>query len=177
MKIMEEFNLLIATSRGNERAAAMETVALLRGVGDSAARADRISIVCLVVAQTILCPSDAIQKLRSLLKTKPELFRYILKITPLDWVVPTDMESIKSVCQEMATHLGKDETFRITVNKRHSQLLSSEIIEVVAASIDRRVKLENPDKVVLIEILGHIAGISVIRPRDVLSVLKERFSD
>ena len=174
---MEEFNLLIATSRGNERAAAMEIVALLREVGDPAARADRIFIVGLVVAQTVLGPFDAVQKLRSLLKAKPELFRYILKITPLDKVVPTDIESIKSTCREMTTHIGKDETFRITVNKRHSQLSSSEIIEVAATSIDRRVKLENPDKIVLIEILGHIAGISVIRPRDVISVVKERFSD
>ena len=174
---MVEFNLMIATSRGNERAAAMEIVALLRGVGDPAARADMISIVGLVVAQTILFPLDAIQKLRSLLKTNPELFRYILKITPLERVVPADIGVIEPVCREMAANLGRDETFRITINKRHSQLSTSEIIEVVAASIDRKVKLENPDKVILIEILWNLAGISIIRPEDVLSVVKERFSD
>jgi len=60
------------------------------------------------------------------------------------------------------------------VEKRWTSLRSREIIEAVAEGIDRRVDLENPDWVVLIEIIGKYAGVSVIRPSDILHALKER---
>jgi len=45
----------------------------------------------------------------------------------------------------------------------------------VAANIERRVDLENPDKIVLVEIVGKFTGISVMKPGDFFSVMKEKF--
>jgi tRNA acetyltransferase TAN1 len=53
---------------------------------------------------------------------------------------------------------------------------SLEIIEPVAEVIERRVDLENPDWVVLIEVVGNETGVSVIRLNDVLNVLKEIYA-
>jgi tRNA(Ser,Leu) C12 N-acetylase TAN1 len=44
----------------------------------------------------------------------------------------------------------------------------------VAEIIDNPVDLENPDWVVLVEILGSETGVSVIKPVDTLNVQKER---
>ena len=49
-----------------------------------------------------------------------------------------------------------------------------EIIEEVATEIDRKVNLKKPDKILLIEILGALTGISLIGPNDIIAVTKEK---
>ncbi|HUV34820.1 MAG TPA: THUMP domain-containing protein, partial [Candidatus Desulfaltia sp.] len=74
----------------------------------------------------------------------------------------------------MKGRVGQEESFRVTLEKRRTQLSSLEIIEPVAELFDRKVNLENPDWVVLVEVLGKDAGVSVVKPGDVLNVQKER---
>jgi len=58
------------------------------------------------------------------------------------------------------------------VNKRATNLSSKEIIEEVAKLVDRKVDLENPDKIIQIEIIGDYTGISIIKPDQILSITK-----
>jgi len=51
---------------------------------------------------------------------------------------------------------------------------SRNIIEEVAANIERKVDLSKPDKILLIEVIGGLTGISVIKPDDVISIMKEK---
>jgi len=60
------------------------------------------------------------------------------------------------------------------VEKRFTTTHSKEIIEKVAAIIKRKVDLSNPDKVVLIEVVGAFTGVSVLNPQDIVSVQKEK---
>jgi tRNA acetyltransferase TAN1 len=73
--------------------------------------------------------------------------------------------------------MNKLETFRITVERRNTWLRSSEIIAKVAAIIGNKVDLENPDWIVLVEIIGKLVGISVIRPDEVFSSVIEKRHD
>jgi tRNA acetyltransferase TAN1 len=74
--------------------------------------------------------------------------------------------------------MKKLETFRITVERRNTLLRSSEIIANVASIIENKVDLENPDWIVLVEIIGKLAGISVIRPDEMFSsVIEKRHDD
>ncbi|MCW4027835.1 MAG: THUMP domain-containing protein, partial [Candidatus Bathyarchaeota archaeon] len=61
-----------------------------------------------------------------------------------------------------------------TVEKRHSELSTKAIIAEAASGIERKVDLENPDKIVLIEVLGGSTGVSIVSPNDVLSIVKEK---
>jgi tRNA acetyltransferase TAN1 len=60
------------------------------------------------------------------------------------------------------------------VEKRFSSLHSRDFIEAVAAGIDRKVDLENPDKILLIEVVGGVTGMSLIKPSEVIAVVKEK---
>jgi tRNA acetyltransferase TAN1 len=53
-------------------------------------------------------------------------------------------------------------------------LRSSEIIATVGSEINNRVDLENPDWIVLVEIIGKLVGISVLRPKEIFSSLIEK---
>jgi len=171
---IEDFNLLISTARGNEAEACSEAWFLLGEVGDREALVDRTEVTGLVVAKTKLNPFEAIRGLRNILKERPEEFRYILKVIPIEVVTRTSLERIRDAVRRLAPKIREGETFRVTVEKRHTELPTMEIIKAAASDIDRKVNLENPDKIVLIEVLGRLTGISIIEPDDILSVVKER---
>jgi len=174
--MLKDFNLLITTARGNEENACSETWYLLGELGDSAVVIDKTGITGLVAAKTSLNPFEVIEKLRLLLKERPYEFRYTLRVIPIEKVVRTTLEDIEKASAELSSKIGEKESFRVSVEKRYSELPTEQIIEVVATTIERKVSLEKPDKIVLIETVGKFTGISVIKPSDIFSVAKERIS-
>jgi tRNA acetyltransferase TAN1 len=173
--MISDFNLVATTSRGNERPMCNELFYLLKEeLGDAQAETSKTKIRGLIVAKTTLDPYTAIEKLRAILKERPYEFRYALRILPIERVVPTDLEEIKRVTEELVGRIGKQETFRVTVEKRFTTLHSKDIVEAAASLIDRKADLENPDRILLIEVLGASTGVSLLKPSDVLSVMKEK---
>jgi len=171
---IRDFNLLISTSRGNENKACSETWYLLGEIGDRGALVEKTNVIGLIVAKTILDPFKVIDDLRKLLSERPEEFRYVLRVIPIEMVVSTDLDEIREAVTKLSPRIFGNETFRVTVEKRHSEIPTSSIIEAAAADIERKVDLENPDKIVLVEVLAKLTGVSVIRPVDILSVTKEK---
>jgi tRNA acetyltransferase TAN1 len=95
-------------------------------------------------------------------------------VIPIEKVVPTDLVEIELVAAEFSSRMAKSETFRITVEKRFSTTPTQSIIEAAASNIEQKVNLEKPDKILLIEVVGKLTGMSLIRPNEVLSALKEK---
>jgi tRNA acetyltransferase TAN1 len=172
--MMRDFNLIVTTARGNEEDACSEIWYLLGEIGDTAAEIEKTAAKGLIVARTALDPFDVIAEFRGTLGDQPEEFRYSLRIIPIERVVQTDLEEIQEVATELASKIRADETFRVTVEKRFSGISSSEIIQAAAVNIDREVSLEDPNRIVLVEVIGERTGVSVIEPTDILSIRKER---
>ncbi|MGP3667584.1 MAG: THUMP domain-containing protein [Candidatus Bathyarchaeota archaeon] len=172
--MLEDFNLLVSTRRGEENAACSEFWYLLKEVGDPEPLTDITPVRGLIVAKTSLDPFEVVKKLKSFLEEKPEEFQYTLKVIPIQKVVKTRIEDIKETVKQLAEKIGVEEKFRVTVEKRHTELDRMEVIKAVAEEIDRKVDLKNPDKILLIEIVGGLTGISVLRPQDILSIVKEK---
>ena len=143
-------------------------------LGDPAPVADRTGIRGLVAAKSSFNPCEIIEKFRALLQERPYEFRYALRIIPIEKVVPTDIDKIKSTAMELAANIRENETFRVTVEKRFTKIHTRELIEAAATNIERKVNLENPDKILLIEVVGGLTGISLIQPEDILAVIKEK---
>ena len=174
--MLKDFNLLVTTSRGNEENACSEIWYLLGELGDSAVIVDKTGMTGLIAAKTSINPLEVIEKFRELLKERPYEFRYMLRVIPIEKVVRTTLEDIEKASAELSLKIDEGESFRVSVEKRFSELPTEQIIEVVAANIERKVSLEKPDKIVLIEIVGKFTGMSVIKPSDIFSVTKERIS-
>ncbi len=170
--LLSDFNLLASTMRGNERQMCYELAFLLKTAGDPAPKVDKAGIRGLVVAKTSLDPVEAVNQFKTLLTEKPYEFRYSLRIIPIQKDVHTEVEETAAL--ELAATMGENETFRITVEKRFTTTHSHDLIEAIAPNIKNKVNLHNPDKVLLMEILGGYTGISVLKPSDMISVLKEK---
>jgi tRNA acetyltransferase TAN1 len=167
------FNLIVSTSRFREEEAQDEILDLLDAFGDHDAEAEITEIKGLLVAETGLDPFAVIEKLKELVASEPWQVRYILRVLPIEVVVPTELDAIRQAAKQLATKIGKD-SFRITVEKRHSPLESIEVIKAIAGEIESSVDLENPGWVVLVQIVGSQTGVSVIRPDQIFSSVVEK---
>jgi tRNA acetyltransferase TAN1 len=172
--MIRDFNLLATTSRGNENDACSELWYLLGQIGDSAPTVDKTGVSGLIAAKTCFDPFEVIKKFRAVIRERPYEFRYTLRIIPVERVVRTDLREIQRVATELGLKIGMNETFRVTVEKRFTETPTRDIIEAAAANIERKVDLNNPDKILLIEVVGGLTGISVLKSDDILSVMKEK---
>jgi len=172
--VLKDFNLLVTTARGNEEDACSEIWYLLGEIGDSAAKVDKTGITGLIAAKTAFDPFEVIKKFREILKDRPYEFRYSLRIIPVERVVRTDLGEIQRVANELSFKIKENESFRVTVEKRFTTMSTTNIIEAAASTIERRVDLNRPDKIVLVEVVGGFTGVSVVEPNDILSIMKEK---
>jgi len=171
--MLKEFNLVVSTYRGRENDCISELWYFLRDLGDRRFEASPTGLPGLIVARTSLNPLDVVEKLREEVLKSPWYFRFILKVVPIAKVVPADLETISSEASKMALEaISPEETYKVIVRKRLSELGTREVIEAVASRIDRKVSLEKPDKVVVVEIIGDVAGIAVLKPDQIVSVQK-----
>lgn len=172
--MLSDFNLLATTMRGNERQMRYELAYLLKEAGDPAPETGKTGIRGVIVGKTALNPVETIEKFRCILQERPYEFRYALRILPIEKVLRTDLEEVKRVAMELAARLSENETFRVTVEKRFTSIHSRDFIEAAATGIQNKADMENPNKILLIEVLGGLTGMSLISPSCILAVLKEK---
>ena len=172
--MLKEFNLLASTSRGYETYARTELRFLFEKIGDTAPAIERTGISGLIAAKTSMDAIEAISRFRAILCQSPYEFRFILRIIPIEKVVPTDLELIQQAVVELSSKIGENETFRVTVEKRFTATHTKDIVEKVAANVKKKVNLTRPDKIILIEVVGGLTGVSILKPEDILSVQKEK---
>ena len=167
-------DLLATSDIWSMSAACSELWMILRAVGDETPRVYRTRVKGLIAAETSLGPLEAIRRIRGELQERPESFKNLLRIFPVEATVPTEIDGIVETALRLAEKIPGDESFRVTLEKRRTKLRSREVIDAVAERIDRKVDLGDPDWVVLVEIVGKRTGVAVV-PRDgILSVQKER---
>jgi tRNA acetyltransferase TAN1 len=168
------FNLIVSTFRHREEEAYNEILDILGSAGDLEAQAEISDIIGIILGFTRIDLFQVIQIFRKLMIDNPWEIRYILRLLPIETVGPTQLECITSNAKRLALKINKHETFRITVEKRHTSLSSLDVIKAVAGSIDNKVNLEKPDWIVLVEIVGKVTGVSVLRPNQIFSSVVEK---
>jgi len=169
-------NLIITCARHLEPETEQELRGILEELGDSDAKVSITKMSGILTAETKLEPIKIVRKIKEMLLDEPWSIRYCLRIIPIQKVIETKIEEIEKTVTDISKQISDGETYRISIEKRNSDLSSQEIISKIASKIKNKVSLEFPDKVVLIEILGDKTGISILKKADVLSVEKTKRS-
>ena len=172
--MVERFNLIVTCLRGQEPVAASELGDLLRELGDPEPVVNVTKVAGLLTAKTSLDPFKVVEQLRVITEQEPWRIGYLMRIIPVEEVVETKPEHIAKAVERLADKIPADATYRVTVEKRHTQLSSKEIIEAAASKVERKVNLENPDWIVLIQVIGGVTGVAVIKPDQVISTMKKQ---
>jgi tRNA acetyltransferase TAN1 len=171
--LIKLFNFIATTSRFRELHAEEELGEILSIVGDPLAEIRPTTVSGLLVGRTHLDPISLPTLFGALLKNEPWRFRYLLRIIPIEKVVGLDINAIQEGIRDLSLKIGAAQSFRVTVEKRHNSLRSEEIIRRIASGISRRVKLSEPDWIVLVEVIQNLVGLSVIRPYHIFSTVVE----
>ena len=169
-------NLIVTCARHLEPETEEELRGFLDEFGDSEPEVTITSMSGILTAQTKLEPVEVVRKIKEMLLDEPWSVRYCLRIIPIQRVVETKIEEIEKVVEDLSDGISKDDKYRISIEKRNSDMSSQDIIKKIASKIKNQVSLEFPDKVVLIEILGNRTGISVLKKYDILSTEKTKRS-
>ncbi len=173
---LHDYNLLVACPRERERAATSELRYFIGDLlGDTSFQISRTHVSGLLACRTSIDPFAVVERLRGFADENPYQFRFAIKFTPLEMCVDSSIDAMAESARALMEKIGEDESFRVSVKKRHTELDSMEIVRGVAAVIPKRVDLDNPDWTVLVEVVGEWTGISVLRESaDVLSIMKMR---
>ena len=169
-------NLIITCPRHFEEEASEEIKRILIELGDQEPKIIISSMPGILTGITSLNPIESIEKIREKILDEPWSIRYCLRIIPIQGVCKTNIKEIEDEILKKIGVIKSEDRYRITIEKRNSKVSSDEIISKIAKNISNKVSLDNPDWVILIEIIGEEAGVSVIRNNNILSVEKTKRS-
>jgi tRNA acetyltransferase TAN1 len=173
-QMLMNFNLIASTFRHREKDAQDELINIFEILGDQESESQTTSISGILVGYTKLDPFKIVNSLRKLVKNEPWQIRYILRLLPIELVVYTESKSIKDASKKLASKIPRSDTFRITVERRHTSMSSYDIIATIANEIHNKVDLENPDWILLVEVIGRQTGISLIKPYQIFRSIVEK---
>lgn len=164
-------NLVVTSAKGLEARASAEfkEVALLSGARKFTIERSPYDGVIEVEAENA---KTLVSFIRDYVRAEPFKVRFMMRLIPIDRVVDTKLDEIVRAVKDLAGSIGPSESFRITIEARDSPYSDKQLIEAIADSVDRKVSLDSPDKIVLLEIFGEYAGVAVVSPDDIVSISK-----
>ena len=171
-------NLIITCARSLESETKNEINKILDELGDQEPEILNVGMRGILMVNTIIEPSKIIDYVKNKMIEEPWLIRYCLRIIPIQRITDTEIDKIKQTVIELKDTIQKNDSYRITIEKRNTSISSSEIITEVAEIFPNKVSLNQPDWIVLIEILGNETGISILKNDELFSLDKaKRMSD
>ena len=171
-------NLIITCARSLESETKNEISKILDELGDQEPEILNVGMRGILMVNTIIEPSKIIDWVRNKIVEEPWLIRYCLRIIPIQSITETNIDKIKQNVIKLKDSIQKNDSYRITVEKRNTSISTNEIITEVAKIFPNKVSLNKPDLIVLIEILGDKTGISILKDSELFSLDKsKRMSD
>ena len=149
-----------------------EVTELLDEFGDLNARILKTKFSGIIKIETVLEISELVEKFRDKIENEPWEIRYCSRIIPIQKTCQTDLITIKQNVTELISLINPNETYKISIDRRDSELIRSEIISNIVELLTNSVSLEKPDWEIIIQILGDETGISVVPKNSILSVSK-----
>jgi len=172
-------NLIITCPRNLETEAFDEIKNILYELGDESPTITITELSGILTVTTQLDTLYIIKKIREKINLEPWSIRYCYRLIPIQNTISSEIKSITTAILKLANIIKPENSFRITIEKRNSNLSTKMIISEIAKNFQNKVSLENPDWIVLVEIIGNVTGVSVLKKDSILSVqkIKRELSD
>ncbi len=168
--------LLVSCGRNLERAASSEIVHAITEKLEIpkrkvSARPVGISGLVTVRLSKDLSPLEIIEGLKKLDENTP-YFIHVLKIKPIEKVIPADLELMKEQIPDLID--GFDGSYKVTAKKRHSSISTDVIIDAAASIVPNPVDLTKYEWELVIEIVGNKMGLAAVPSGVIYSTQKSK---
>ena len=171
-------NLLVTCARNLETETKNEIGKILGEIGDQEPEILNVGMRGILLVKTNIETSKIIEWVKDKVVEEPWFIRYCLRIIPIQTITETKMTKIMENIIRLKDVIQENDSYRITIEKRNTDMSSTEIITDIAKIFPNKVSLNQPDWVVLIEILGDKTGVSILKENEIFSLDKaKRASD
>lgn len=167
-------NLIITCARHLEIETQDEIKAILKELGDEAPGITITDMPGILTVTTQAKPLEVVEKMREKIIEEPWSIRYSLRIIPIQGVTTTSIDKITAEASKLMGVIKPQDSYRITIEKRNSDISTQKIISEIAKKISNKVSLEKPDWIILIEIIGMDTGVAVLKNESILSIQKTK---
>ena len=167
-------NLIVTCPRNLEPEAESEIKKILNELDDQEPEISQTDMRGILMVNTVLEPLKIIDWIKNKINDEPWFFRYCLRIIPVQKTTDTDIDKIKQNVTSLKSIIQENDSYRITVEKRNSNMQSSQIINEIAKIIPNKVSLDEPDWVILVEIFGEKTCISILKNDSIFSLEKSK---
>ena len=167
-------NLIVTCPRNLEPEAESEIKKILNELDDQEPEIFQTDMRGILMVNTILEPLKIIDWVKNKINDEPWFFRYCLRIIPVQKTTDTDVDKIKQNVMDLKSIIQENDSYRITVEKRNSNMPSSQIINEIAKIVPNKVSLDEPDWVILVEIFGEKTCISILKNDSIFSLEKSK---
>jgi len=147
-------NQIITCARSLESETKNEISKILDELGDQEPEILNVGMRGILMVNNIIEPSKIIDNVKNKMIEEPRLIRYCLRIIPIQMITETEIDKIKQNVIKLKDMIQKNDSYRITIEKRNTSISSNEIITEIAKIFPNKVSLNQPDWIILIEILG-----------------------
>ena len=167
-------NLIVTCPRNLEPEAESEIKKILNELDDQEPEISQTDMRGILMVNTTINPLKIIDWVKNKINDEPWFFRYCLRIIPVQKTTDTDIDKIKQNVMNLKSIIQENDSYRITVEKRNSNMQSSQIINEIAKIIPNKVSLDEPDWVILVEIFGEKTCISILKNDSIFSLEKSK---
>ena len=167
-------NLFVTCARNLETETKNEIGKILDEIGDQESEILNVGMRGILMVNTNIEPSKIIDWVNDKVVEEPWLIRYCLRMIPIQSITETEMSKITKEVIKLKDVIQQNDSYRITIEKRNTDMSSNEIITEVAKIFPNKVSLNQPDWVVLIEILAEKTGISILKENEIFSLDKAK---
>ena len=170
--------MIITCARNLELETKNEIRKIFDDLGEQEPEILNVGMRGILMVNTVIEPSKIIDYVKNKMIEEPWLIRYCLRIIPIQMITETEIDKIKQNVIKLKDTIQKNDSYRITIEKRNTSISSNEIITEIAKIFPNKVSLNQPDWIILIEILGNETGISILKNDGMFSLDKaKRMSD
>ena len=134
-------NLIITCQRNLEEPAILEIHNILERFGDIDAVIEKTNFSGIIQIETRLDIMQVLENFKELIEDEPWLIKYCSRVIPIQEECETKLDEIKSKVIGLSDIIKKNDTYRITVEKRQSSLHTKDIISNIANSLSNKVSL------------------------------------
>jgi tRNA acetyltransferase TAN1 len=165
-----EANLLVTFDPSHKGKAMEEVKGIMEDAGVKAKFLE--SVVDGIFLIKVDNPKDAVRNITGICQEDPSKFSFTNKWIPVEKWVSSNIETMKAVMKEIDAKMDAEESWKLDLGKRQYDALgTSDLIMELTDNINKpKVDLKNPQKIVKVEIIGNMAGVSLLNPSEFLDV-------
>jgi len=172
---LHAYNLLV-TFHGNQRGhAEQEIMERMKDLGVYVEKLELCEVEGVFLAQVGGDAKVLVSQLKRVCHEDPAQFLYTHHWVPIERWVPSNLREITDAVIELGRGVGESESWKMHLHKRHFEEHYDDLIAQLTTPLNLgRVDLEDPDRILAVEILGRNTGLSLVSRHELLDVNKVR---